>query len=191
VPQRSGAQRGHSNSAGLLKVALGHSAPSTARAAIRDMQDIGGCGDASRALLFFRRKLTVFVHPPHHRPHLCYPQKGSATRPRVATVAGTAAAIIFVVVVVTFHVLPAAVRPTIKYDPSEPLKERRPSTLADACALDDRRAARRPAACQIAPADRPVQAPTKLDWSSTSRPQRRWASKCRPTLLTRADEVIE
>ena len=41
------------------------------------------------------------------------------------------------------------------------------------------------------PADLPVQAPTKYDWCSTSRPPRRSASTCRRSLLARADEVIE
>ena len=42
------------------------------------------------------------------------------------------------------------------------------------------------------PADLPVQAPTKYAArSSTSRPRRRSASTMPPTLLARADEVIE
>ena len=41
------------------------------------------------------------------------------------------------------------------------------------------------------PADLPVQAPTKYEITSISRPPRRSASTCRPRVLARADEVIE
>ena len=41
------------------------------------------------------------------------------------------------------------------------------------------------------PADFPVEQPTNSSWSSTSRPPRRSASTMPPSLLARADEVIE
>ena len=41
------------------------------------------------------------------------------------------------------------------------------------------------------PADLPVSRRPTMNWPSTSRPPRRSVSKFRPTLLARADEVIE